>query len=624
MKNLLPIMVCVLLHANTYSQTNYAIGLNGTNQWATISTPIPNNSSYTKEAWIYVNTIGGSQNIISSNGAPFWLASGILSAGHGGNYTSVTDAVSFTANKWTHVAVTYDAGTTTMKLYKDGIVVSTNAAVAANYANETVNLASHNAGGSLINGSMDEVRIWTVALTQAQLKQNMYKGPAVNASGLVAYYKCNDGAGTTLINATGGTNGTLQNSPPWVASPIVGTGNGLNFDGSDDHIVIPHVVSSDFTVEYWMKTTMIGASGGGQWYFGSGLVDAEVGGSTYDWGTTLLDNKVAFGVGLPDITIQSATAVNTGSWFHVAASWKQSTGEMKLYINGIQEATSSGSTNLRTAPTRIVMGLKQTNDRPYNGSLDEVRIWNEVRSQVQIQANMAKELTASSEPNLLAYYTFNQGIANGTNTGLNVVADMKGNNNGTLNNFALSGTSSNFVTQNSSMVTLPLQWLSFTVQKQTNHALLKWSTAQEQNTKEFIIQHSSNGSNWNSIATVAAAGNSSFVSNYNYVHTAPSADANYYRILQTDIDDKKSYSDIRSINFTSNSSILTVRNNPVTEGILSIVLTKPATVYLYNHEGRLLWQKKIDAGNETIDVSRYAKGMYLLKAGNESKSVLIQ
>ncbi len=625
MKNLLPILVCVFLHATTYSQTNYAIGLNGTNQWASIGSPIPNNSSYTKEAWINVTSIGGAQNIISSSGAPFWFNGGILSAGQGGSYSIVTDGVSFTANKWTYVAVTYDAATTTMKLYKDGIVVSTNAGVASNYANETVYLASHTGGNSLINGSMDEVRIWTIALTQAQIKQNMYKGPAIGTSGLVAYYKCNDGSGTTLTNATGGTNGSLQNSPPWLASPIVGTGNGITFDGSDDNIVIPHVVSSDFTVEYWMKTNSTGSGGvGTQWYGGNGIVDAEVGGGTYDWGTSLTGNRLAFGIGLPDITIQSTSIVNTGNWIHVAASWKQSTGEMKLYINGTQEATNSGSVSLRTAPTRITFGMLQTNGQFFNGSIDEVRIWNEVRTLAQIQANMSKELTASAEPTLLAYYTFNQGIANGTNTGLTVLADMKNTNNGTLNNFALSGSTSNFTTQSSAMFTLPLQWLSFTAQKQTNNVLLKWSTLQEQNTKEFIIQQSSNGSNWNSIATVAAAGNSSSIANYSYVHTNPPAGVNYYRILQTDLDEKKSYSDIRTINAATAISSFTIRNNPVTDGSLTVVLNKPVTLSLYNNEGRLLWQKNVNAGVETINTAQYAKGIYLLKAGGDSKTVLIQ
>ncbi|MGC4035829.1 MAG: T9SS type A sorting domain-containing protein [Chitinophagaceae bacterium] len=623
MNRVLSLLVCLLTYTTTYSQTNYAISFNGTNQWASIGTPIPDNSSYTKEAWVYINSAGGAQNIISSLNAPFWLNGGVLSAGQGGSYTAVTDATTISTGKWVYVAVTYDAATTTMKLYKDGIVVSTNTSVASNYTNEPVALASHHDGVSLLNGLIDEVRIWTIALSASQIKQNMFKGPAVNEAGLVAYYKCNDGAGSTLTDATGNTNGTLQNSPSWLASPVEGDKNGITFDGVDDNIVIPQPVTGNFTIEYWLKTTSTGASGGDQWYYGSGIVDGEVGGVTTDWGTTLHADKIAFGLGQPDFTIESTSSVNTGNWVHVAASWMQSTGEMKLYINGILENTGYGSTIARAAPPRLVMGTKQTGDHPYSGSLDEVRIWNEVRSLSQIQANMNKEIDPSSEPTLLAYYNFNQGITAGTNAGLTTLPDIKGNNNGTLNNFALTGTASNFTAQNSSVVLLPLQWLSFVVQKQNNTALLKWSTIREQNTKEFIVQHSSDGSKWNDIGVVAATGNYATTSDYSFTHTTPGS-INYYRIQQVDIDNRSSYSDVRSLFFNSSFALFTVLNNPVANGRLSIVANKPLIISLFSIDGKLIWKKNVSAGNNTFDVSGYKKGIYLLSAGEESKSVMVQ
>ncbi|TAG01231.1 MAG: choice-of-anchor D domain-containing protein, partial [Cytophagia bacterium] len=52
---------------------------------------------------------------------------------------------------------------------------------------------------------------------------------------------------------------------------------------------------------------------------------------------------------------------------------------------------------------------------------------------------------AGTETGLVSYYKFNQGTAGGTNTGLNTLIDVVGCNNGTLTNFALTGTSSNWV-----------------------------------------------------------------------------------------------------------------------------------------------------------------------------------
>ncbi|MBN2892784.1 MAG: hypothetical protein JXL97_13025 [Bacteroidales bacterium] len=55
----------------------------------------------------------------------------------------------------------------------------------------------------------------------------------------------------------------------------------LDFDGANDYVSTPRSISSDFTIEYWIKTTQVGASGV-NWYNGNGIVDAEVGGVTND------------------------------------------------------------------------------------------------------------------------------------------------------------------------------------------------------------------------------------------------------------------------------------------------------------------------------------------------------
>jgi hypothetical protein len=399
--------------------------------------------------------------------------------------------------------------------------------------------------------------------------------------------------------------------------------NALDFDGFNDFVQIPNVVSGDFTVEYWMKTTSTG-SGGSQWYHSNGIVDAEVGGVTDDWGTSLLGNKLAFGVGNPDVTIQSGSAVNTGNWVHVAASWKQSTGEIKLYINGVQEATQiTGATALRSMPSRITFGLLQTNNQYYQGSLDEVRIWNEVRSLAQVQANMNKELNFSAEPILNAYYTFNQGIPSGDNTGVTMLIDEKNNNDGSLSGFTLTGATSNFVSQYSSLVILPLKWLSFTVQKQQNKALLNWSTASEQNTKDFIVQHSSNGMVWDNSGVVPAAGNSNTTSSYSFIHNVPAEGINFYRILQTDLDDRITYSEIRSIKFAGDNGLFVVLNNPVNNGVLQVKFKQPATVSLYNGKGNLLWKKEARAGTQTFNMSGYSKGIYFLKANGQSEKIVL-
>jgi len=216
----------------------------------------------------------------------------------------------------------------------------------------------------------------------------------------------------------------------------------LNFDGSNDYVQIPKTFNSDFTIEYWVKTT-ITAGTGGQWYSGRPIVDNEVGGVTTDFGTSLVGNKLAFGIGAPDVTIFSTTNINDGTWKHVAVSWKQTTGEMNLYINGVLESTGTGSTNQRTASNFINIGTNIYLGSFFNGNIDDVRIWNVVRTPAQISNNKNCELQGS-ETGLIAYYKFNQGTDSANNSGETTLTASVGPN-GTLANFALTGSTSNWL-----------------------------------------------------------------------------------------------------------------------------------------------------------------------------------
>jgi hypothetical protein len=224
----------------------------------------------------------------------------------------------------------------------------------------------------------------------------------------------------------------------------LGYAQSLDFDGVDDYVSIPRSISGDFTIEYWVKTTQTG--GGGQWYNGAGLVDGEVGGVADDFGTVLSGNKFGFGVGNPDITIVSTTSINDGIWHHVAATREQSTGTMNIYVDGVLEATNTGgNTNALTSPGQLTIGSIQTGINFFVGEIDELKIWNVVRTGNQIADNMNCSLSGTIS-GLIANYNFNEGIANGNNPTVTVLTDISGNSNdGTLANFALTGTTSNWV-----------------------------------------------------------------------------------------------------------------------------------------------------------------------------------
>jgi len=194
-------------------------------------------------------------------------------------------------------------------------------------------------------------------------------------------------------------------------------GNALTFDAArSTYVQMPRAVSDDFTIEFWVRTSMASPVGT-QWWQGAGLVDGEVGGVANDYGVVLLNGKAAFGVGNPDVTIQSVTSINDGRWHHVAATRQRASGLILLYVDGVQEASSVGSatnTNLLTAPTSLRLGSIQTGTTFFTGQLDEVRLWSTVRSAADLNA-YRNYLVPSGTPSLAAYYRLDEGT--GTTAG---------------------------------------------------------------------------------------------------------------------------------------------------------------------------------------------------------------
>src|SRR5262249_11718354 len=77
----------------------------------------------------------------------------------------------------------------------------------------------------------------------------------VTPTGLVAYWKFDEGSGTTVSDSSGnGNTGTLINGPLWTAGRV---GNALFFDGIDDNVTVPDSnsldLSNSFTLSAWVN-----------------------------------------------------------------------------------------------------------------------------------------------------------------------------------------------------------------------------------------------------------------------------------------------------------------------------------------------------------------------------------
>lgn len=142
-------------------------------------------------------------------------------------------------------------------------------------------------------------------------------------------------------------------------------------------------------------------------------------------------------------------------WNHFFMVYNGTT--LKLYSGETEVASVSASGSMPVSPTNTfqIGVMKYGTTFFYNkGYIDEVSLWNKALNAGSISAivaNSGEIVNALSETQLKVYYKFNQGIAYGTNTGLTNLIDEKATQNGTLFNFGLLGTSSNWGSQSLGM-----------------------------------------------------------------------------------------------------------------------------------------------------------------------------
>ncbi len=218
----------------------------------------------------------------------------------------------------------------------------------------------------------------------------------------------------------------------------------LNFDGTNDYLEKSNPVnlpvgSAARSMEVWVKTS------GNVNYFRT-IANYGITATSRRFGILIAaDNGRPYFVGEGN-DMQGTVSVTDGNWHHIAVTYTGGTnGTVSMYIDGVLNITSTKTLNTASGPLRIGRRVDGGGNTEYfNGTIDEVRIWNYVLTQSEIQARKDKELT-SLENGLVSYFNFNKGVAGGNNGCVAVIDDMKGSNDVTVNNFAMAGATSNFV-----------------------------------------------------------------------------------------------------------------------------------------------------------------------------------
>ena len=165
-------------------------------------------------------------------------------------------------------------------------------------------------------------------------------------------------------------------------------------------------------------------------------------------------------------------------------------------------------------------------------------------------------------------------------------------------------------------IALPVHFASFTATRNKGNVNLKWETATEINNRGFNVQRNVRGE-WKTIAFVfsqAANGNSSSLLSYEYKDANMERGVTQYRIQQVDLDDKASYSEIRSVMGLEQASSMMVFPNPSHDGKVNVLFSNPSVreVMVSDAAGRIIRQyQQVTGTNFTIE--KLPAGFFAIK-----------
>lgn len=176
--------------------------------------------------------------------------------------------------------------------------------------------------------------------------------------------------------------------------------------------------------------------------------------------------------------------------------------------------------------------------------------------------------------------------------------------------------------------TLPVVLKNFSARFTDGKVLLEWTTTSETDNASFTIERAGSDNHFTPLATIPGSGTTSLDKTYHFTDDKPLAQLSYYRLIQTDLNGNKKYSEIRKvINRSGNQPLITPASNPFINDLTVFVTVSRAqkvAVYLTDLNGRKV--AGIDSHYNTgttgiiLSAAHLPKGMYLLKASAESIS----
>ncbi len=186
----------------------------------------------------------------------------------------------------------------------------------------------------------------------------------------------------------------------------------VNLNGSQAGFAIPQVsqldVTDNFTIEGWIKPA------GNPAY--ARMYNKD---QSFALGISSNQTQITFtrhGAG----DFSRAYNFENGVWYHIAATYVG--GNVELFVNGISVGTVSGVPAIAAQPLGGHIGSDAGgNYNQFNGNIDNVRLWNTVRTGAEIATNQNAFVTSTGNPSLVASWWIIEGSGNAKDYSINAI-----------------------------------------------------------------------------------------------------------------------------------------------------------------------------------------------------------
>ncbi len=396
---------------------NVSLSFNGPSNTVTIENPYIQTGSFSFEFWMNTGNTPNPGTIVAQEGG---INIDLVSSGirfQFGEYTVSKDFIH--DDLFHHYTFTYDSAAGSMNIYRDDSS-TTDEEVAPSNLQYNFD-ADMEFGGDTFRGNLHDVRLWSKALSSSNAYANMRTKYIGNELGLVGYWPMNEGHGDIAYDKARFKHAQVNTT--WAIKP---KGEAYEFPGNQ-HLILDAVGSvqltkeMDATLSFWVKTDQtqdatIFSNGRGD------NTDEAVNGIRKKWAVNLNSNGILSFESNNNSYNLTTTSITDGQWHHVSILINR-LGNLKTYVDADLVSTHPVSDISAFSGSKIWLGARgQTGqggeivDREFSGSIDELRLWNTVRSFEQIERDRFFEVDLDS-PGLMLYARMNAPITPNSSEG---------------------------------------------------------------------------------------------------------------------------------------------------------------------------------------------------------------